>query len=51
MSFNIELWNKCQKCKHLERKPYLQKDEIVYTYVCAYKISVGQIKCNKFKAK
>lgn len=49
MSFNIDLWNKCQKCNNLKREPYLDNNEIVYTYVCKCGVAIGQVKCNKFE--
>lgn len=51
MSFNIDLWNKCQKCNNLKRKSYLHNNEIVYSYVCKYRVEIGKVNCNKFENK
>ena len=51
MNFNMELWKKCQKCSYLQRKPYLENNKIIYTYVCNFGISVGMINCNNYIPK
>lgn len=47
MSFNIELWNRCQKCCNLEKSIFYHKGQLAYINKCKYGYS-AEIKCNKF---
>ena len=50
MSLNIELWNKCQKCKYIIRELYLTNDkEMGYIRKCRYNYPIGEFKCGKYE--
>lgn len=53
MSFNIDLYNKCQQCKNLQESFYmeLENGEKLYNYWCDFNSSIGEKNCSKFKEK
>lgn len=53
MSFNVDFYNRCQKCKHLKESVYmkLENGETLYNYYCGLSVSIGEVKCSKFEEK
>ena len=47
MSIKIEEYNKCFKCKHIQKSVYMVlDDEALYSYWCDY---MGETKCPNFE--
>lgn len=53
MSINMELYNRCHRCKNLQKSLYMEMEigENLYNYWCEHNSSMGEIECNKFEDK
>lgn len=53
MSINIDYYNKCHKCKYIQKSLYMELEfgEKLYNYWCDINRNMGQMKCNKFEEK
>lgn len=52
MSINLELQNKCLKCKNRKGRIYMiHKNNVYYEYWCDYNKAMGEKACNNYEPK
>lgn len=50
MSLNIDLYNKCKRCKNLQKVGMkFENGEVIYNQWCKFNKYIGEMKCNNFE--